>query len=172
METRVKWNLDEATEISVLSGWDIIRFKKGANNWMYGITGKPDVRSITHSKLPALLEKYESAGCGVLIATPKKEEPLKLGTKMVEVSTKEFDWKDVAYVKITKGNGRVLEFRYRDTDHKGDYVFELSVIPPGEVAILSHANWYTWEIEADIKSASNVHVEILNHDGEMMQYEK
>jgi hypothetical protein len=181
METSVKWNLDEATEISVLSGWDVIRFEKikHGSQWTYwvdkSIGGKivrANRRNVMCDDLRALLEKYEAAGCGVLIAAPKKQEVLKLGTEMVAVSTKAFDWKDVRKVEI---------FQYGYWKHKFTFAHMHADDHPlfnkfrrddfGGSWHESPSYWDEDEIGDYLRDSDTEKFRIFNKQGEVMQYE-
>ena len=172
MATGVKWNLDEATEISVLSGWDIIKFKKHPKGWMYGVEGKPDIRYVTKGKLPALLEKYESAGCGVLIAAPRKEVLKLTSEKMVEVSTKEFVWKDVHTVimKVHGSDYMNLKFEVHHINGKSRPVFNRYAKDYAHHDWIRRPfEWYVSEVEVWINMCDEC--VILNREGERMNYE-
>lgn len=188
METSVKWNLEEAVEISVLSGMDVIQFEKSKSgeSWRYWnervsddgvLRFRDNIRRVFTAKLPALLEKYESVGCGVLIATERKRtvlEPLKLGEKMVEVSTKKFNWDDVAKITIYRNGFESLRYESANrTDVEGMPIFNLQYrFDQRSLFTKSTSDWFVYEVENDIKQSNTTEVIIFNKDGERMNYEQ
>lgn len=175
METSVKWNLDEATEVMIITGTRTIEFKRAyiSGGWVDNSIDPP--QRFNNDNLQNLLEGYASAGYIPLVVAPKKQEVLKLGSKMVEVSTKPFDWEDVQTVNVYREGRKFLVFKFEGDEHgdyvEGECVFSRVHIDPSGIRTKNNYMWDTQEIEEELLHISTEMFEIYNHDGELMQYE-
>ena len=176
METGLKWNLEEATEISVLSGWDVIRFEKPRQRegvWRYwnekvngdGVSrSRVNIRHVKADELSALLEKYEAAGCGVLVAAPRKEP---INVKLV----KAFSWDLVTRMVYVDRDGDLWEFGRREGD-----MFKARIKRLRQSGFTDWGGpvWDVGELKYFAKSCVDGGrlLEIYNAEGEMMNYEQ
>lgn len=180
MAVDVKWNLEDATAISVLSDWSIIRIEKMKKRWRHwvdvevaqGIERRKN-QFFNDEDLPELLENYERAGCIVLVAAPKKDV-LKLGTKMIEVPIQKaaslFDWKDVHHVFVEDEDGDFQEYmRVNDVHFKRRYQFK-----SGDTTLFGDPVWRAYEVDYYVRDAISYkrEIRIFDINGEAMTYDK
>lgn len=174
METRVKWNLDEATEVMIITDSRVIEFKKAhiSGGWVDNSIDPP--QRFNNDNLQNLLDGYALAGYVPLVVAPKKEAVLKLGTKMVEVSTEPFDWEDVKTVNVYREGRKAIVFKFEGDEHgdyvEGECVFARVFIDSSGMRTKNSYMWDAQEIEDEMFHSTTEMYEIYNHDGELMQY--
>jgi hypothetical protein len=174
METSVKWNLAEATEVMIITDSRVIEFKKAhiSGGWVDNSIDPP--QRFNNDNLQNLLNGYALAGYVPLVVAPKKQEPLKLGTKMVEVSTKKFNWDDVGKIHIYRNGYECLKYENaNESDVEGMPIFKLKYRFDQKSSFTkSSSDWYVYEVENDITQSNTTEVIIFNKDGERMNYEQ
>lgn len=169
MTVDVKWNLFEATEVSVITDSRIIDFESEGISIMNGrLWTDPEGTTYSEKSMQDLLDNYERAGCVVLVAAPRKEE------LALPKPHETFDWDEVYLVFIKHEGYTSVKFKYSHTDDDdGGRVFDRWVrFAKGEKLLEDISYYNTNDIKSTVRKHSELGDEVVmfNESGDHLFY--